>query len=258
MPLAGFTVFHLWKNAAALHGREAFGAIVDEINALPYVTVLEVFFILIPILLHAVLGVLIVLDGKYNVGAYRHARNWMYTMQRASGIIAMGFLLYHLYELRFQKLVGRMEPAGYYDALCANLSSTVWGIPFVALLYIFGIAAVAFHLANGLWGFLCSWGITVSRRSQRLSASCMGVVGVLVFILGANTALYFATGSKFFVPTSKVARQEKLEHCPSATKQLPEPINSAEPVPIKPLTNKVLTEPTKERVPTAPAASTKP
>ena len=48
--------------------------------------------------------------------------------------------------------------------------------------------------ANGLWGFCFSWGITVSRRSQRLAASAFGLVGLAVFFLGLNTVVHFATG----------------------------------------------------------------
>lgn len=234
VPVAGFTIFHLWKNAAALFGREAFTTMAEEINAMPYLVVFEVAFIVLPILLHAVLGVLIVLDAKYNVGSYKHARNWMFTMQRAAGVVALGFILYHVYELRFQKLMGEMQPAGFYDALCNDLSSTVWGIPAVALLYVFGIGAIAFHLANGLWGFCCSWGITVTRRSQRISASLLGILGLVVFALGANTALYFATGSNFFVPASSDQSGVELEHCPGAAKRIaPEPAKASAPEPAK-------------------------
>lgn len=221
VPVAGYTVFHLWKNATALHGRDAYTQMVEEIAAIPYVFAIEVVFIIVPIFIHAILGVLIVLDARYNVGAYRYSRNWMFTLQRASGVAALGFILYHLYELRFQKLMGSMAPAGFYDELCANLSSTAWGIPVVALLYVFGIAAIAFHLANGLWGFLCSWGITVTRRSQRISASIMGIVGLAVFVLGANTAVYFATGSKLYAPSSMDEAAPGLEHCPGSANESP-------------------------------------
>lgn len=218
LPVAGFTLFHLWKNATALQGRDAFTAMAEEINAIPYVAVFEVTFILVPIFLHALLGILIVLDARYNVGAYRYSRNWMFTLQRAAGAMALVFLLYHLYELRFQKLMGDMQPADFHDALCASLSSTMWGVPVIALLYVLGMAAIAFHLANGLWGFLCSWGLTVTRRSQRISATLMGILGLAVFALGANTLVYFATGSKLFVPVS--ASPATVEHCPGSAARL--------------------------------------
>lgn len=231
VPVAGFTLFHLWKNAAALQGREAFTSMAEEVNALPYLPVLEVGFILLPLLFHAVIGLLIVLDARYNVGSYGYSRNWMFTLQRAAGVVALGFILYHLYELRVQKLLGNMEPAGFYDTLCASLSSTIWGIPAVALLYVFGIGAVAFHLANGLWGFLCSWGITVTRRAQRISASILGLAGLAVFVLGANTALYFATGSRFFVPASSGPDAASLDHCPGSVKEPPPKAAPDEDVP---------------------------
>ena len=37
--------------------------------------------------------------------------------------------------------------------------------------------------------------MTVSRRSQQMAAAVFGALGVAVFLLGANTAIYFATGS---------------------------------------------------------------
>lgn len=228
VPVAGYTLFHLWKNAAALQGREAYVAMVAEIERLPYLFALEVAVIWIPILFHAVFGLLILLDARYNVGAYRHSRNWMYTLQRVAGVAVLGFLVFHVYELRWQKLMGTMSADGFYDALCQNMSSTVWSIPAVAIVYILGIAAVAFHIANGLWGFLCAWGVTASRRSQRMSATVLGVVGLLVFVLGANTAVYFATGSKLFVPSS-AHEGDPTGHCAETVRAVPLPAPAAVP-----------------------------
>lgn len=213
VPLAGFTIFHLAKNTSALQGREAFTAMAEQINGLPFVGLLEIVFILVPLMVHAAFGILIVIDARYNVKAYGFNRNWMFTLQRVAGVLAIGFIGYHLYELRIQKMLGKLGVYGFYDALSADLSSTIWGVPAVALIYVVGIAAVAFHLANGLWGFFCSWGITVSRRSQRLSAALLGIFGIVLFALGANITLYFATGSKLFVPSSSHSLGA-ADHCP--------------------------------------------
>jgi hypothetical protein len=96
-----------------------------------------------------------------------------------------------------EKWRGELAPADFYPALCADLSSTHGGVPLVALAYLAGIAATVFHLANGLWGFCVSWGITVGKRAQRVSATVFGIAGVVLFLLGGNTAIYFATGSRF-------------------------------------------------------------
>jgi len=196
IPVGGFLVFHLWTNAKAMQGQEQFDHAVADISHMPYLPVLEA-GILLPLLFHAVYGVKLALEGKPNVGAYTYSRNWMYTLQRVTGILAFAFIGYHTWEYWAQKVLGRMTAEQFYPALCANMSSTVKGVPIVALVYILGIAASVFHFANGLWGFCFSWGITVSRRSQMGAATVFGLLGVAVFLLGANTAIYFATNSVF-------------------------------------------------------------
>jgi hypothetical protein len=88
-----------------------------------------------------------------------------------------------------------MASEQFYTELCKGMSSSWHNIPVMALVYILGIAACTFHFANGLWGFCFSWGITISRRSQQMAAWVFGILGVLIFFLGANTTIYFATGS---------------------------------------------------------------
>lgn len=204
-------VFHLWTNAQALNGQLAFDEAVAHIHAMPYLPILEA-GILLPLAFHAGYGIKLALAGKPNVGSYSFTRNWMYLLQRISGMIALVFIGYHLYELRVQKFLGTIGSQGFYPTLCANLSSTAYGVPWVALLYIVGIAACVFHFANGLWGFAFSWGITVSRRSQRVAASVVAIIGLVLFFLGANTALYFATGARFFLPSS--SSQHHSHACP--------------------------------------------
>jgi succinate dehydrogenase/fumarate reductase cytochrome b subunit (b558 family) len=195
---------------------------VNEISRMPYLTVLELAFIVLPICIHATIGVKILLDARYNVARYATSGNWGYTLQRVTALVVLGFLLYHLWELRVQKLLLGMDAGGFYDTLCRNMSSTIASVPVIALIYILGIGAVSFHLANGLWGFCFSWGITVSRRSQRLSAGLAGVVGLIVFAIGANTAVYFATGSKIFVPSEWFTPgKTQVEGCPAAALQPP-------------------------------------
>lgn len=196
VPVTGFVVFHLWTNAKALSGQEAFDAAVLEINHMPYLPALEA-GILLPLAFHALYGIKLAREGRPNVGRYGYARNWMYLLQRVSGLLALLFIGAHLWELRVQKALGVLGPGGFYPTLTAHLSSTTAGVPLYAIVYLVGIAACAFHLANGLLGFCASWGILLSRRSQRAGALVFGALGVVVFVLGANTTLYFATGSRW-------------------------------------------------------------
>jgi succinate dehydrogenase/fumarate reductase cytochrome b subunit (b558 family) len=196
IPVGGFLLFHLWTNAKALQGQAQFDEAVADISHMPFLPLLEG-LILLPLLFHALYGLKLWADGRSNVRAYPYSRNWMYTMQRWTGVVAAFFIGFHMWEYWLQKYLGRMEPAQFYPALCANMASTMGGVPVTALVYIVGIAASVFHFANGLWGFCFSWGITVSRRAQRMAAVVFGVFGVLVFLVGAETAIYFATGEAF-------------------------------------------------------------
>jgi len=194
VPVGGFMVFHLWTNAKATQGQESFDSAVRDISHLPFVTVIEFALILLPLLFHTTYGIWIALNGKPNDGEYTYTRNWMYTLQRVSGLVAAVFIVLHLKDYWWPKMVGKMEPSAFYNTLCTDLSNTNHGVPVLALWYVIGIAACVFHFANGLWGFCFSWGITVSRRSQRMAATVFGLVGVALFFIGANTVIYFATG----------------------------------------------------------------
>ncbi len=205
-PVGGFMVFHLWENSTALQGQERFDESVAGINKMPYLALLEWGLILLPLLFHAGYGIKLALASKPNVGRYTYSRNWMYTLQRVTGLLAFAYICFHLYEYWFQKVVGKLAPDQFYSALCHNMSSAIGPVPVVALVYILGIAACVFHFANGLWGFCFSWGITVTRRSQRMAATAFGILGLVLFALGANTVIYFSTGASLLGSAPNNAR----------------------------------------------------
>src|SRR4030095_15931721 len=140
VPVGGYLVFHLWENATALQGQERFDEMVTGIDKMPYLPFLAWGLILFALLFHALYGVKIALEGKPNVGHYAYSRNWMYTLQRVTGILAFAFIGYHLYELWGQKMAGKLQPDQFYTTLCADLSSTIGPVPVHALVYILGIA----------------------------------------------------------------------------------------------------------------------
>jgi succinate dehydrogenase/fumarate reductase cytochrome b subunit (b558 family) len=200
--VGSFLLLHLWTNAHALQGKHAFDEAVAELNRLPYLIVIEVLVIGVPLLLHAVIGLKLTLQARSNVGRYPTTRNWMYLLQRVSGVVTLGFIAYHLYALRIQVALGKMDKADFFDELCSSMSATVGpGIPVVALAYLLGVAASVLHFSNGLYGFCFSWGITRSRRATRLASGAFGLLGLALFVLGANTVIYFATGTRLMWPT---------------------------------------------------------
>jgi len=61
-----------------------------------------------------------------------------------------------------------------------------------------------------------------------MAGTVLGIVGLLVFVLGANTTIYFATGSKLFIPTELGGKKTaEPAHCPAGAAALP----PAEPAP---------------------------
>lgn len=195
VPLAGFLAEHLWTNAAALGGHARFDHAVAQIQTLPALPLVELFGVFLPLLFHAGYGIVVALQGSANPGAYPYARNWLYVLQRVSGVVVLVFVLAHLWELRVQKWLFGMSAAAFYPKLEAHLAWTWAGVPWIAIGYLIGISAAVFHLANGLVTFCMAWGITVGRAAQRRAAWLFGVAGFGLFVLALATVLRFATGS---------------------------------------------------------------
>jgi len=210
VPLGGFLVEHLWTNSSALGGKAEFDRAVGVIQALPGLPLLEIALIFVPLAFHAFYGIAIAKEGSVNVRAYPTARNWAYLMQRASGVLALAFVLGHLYEFRIKTAFFGMPSSAFYDTLALHLSSTTFGIPLLAIGYIFGLLATTFHFGNGLVGFCITWGLTPSKEAQkRVTFGALGL-GTLLFLLGTNTVIYFATGTALFVQEQK----ESKVRCP--------------------------------------------
>jgi succinate dehydrogenase/fumarate reductase cytochrome b subunit (b558 family) len=196
-PVGVFLVAHLSTNATALGGRRSFDGAVREINRMPLLSFIEIFGIFVPLAFHAIYGVKLAFEGRPNVGRYPFSKNWLYVMQRATGLMSFAFIGWHLWEFRIAKLLGRMSPDAFYPTLAEHLSSTTAGVPLAAIGYLVGIAAATFHFANGLATFAMGWGVCASRRSQRWVSALAAAFGLVVFAIGADTALFFATGSRF-------------------------------------------------------------
>jgi succinate dehydrogenase / fumarate reductase cytochrome b subunit len=62
--------------------------------------------------------------------------------------------------------------------------------PKVFAFYLVGLAAVMFHFANGIWGFLISWGITVGPKARAVSGFLCTAIGIVLFVTGANALIH--------------------------------------------------------------------
>jgi len=185
IPVGLFLLWHLFANSYALHGRDAYNAISGLLAGLPYVQLIELFGIGLPILFHMALGVVLLTGGQANVGTYRYGSNLSYLLQRLSGIVLVAYIVFHTWTTRLSPEVR----AGDQDlfALMADRLADPWMLAF----YVLGVVSAAWHFANGLFGFAIHWGLATGRRAQRAVARAGYALFVVLALVGVNSLLAF-------------------------------------------------------------------
>jgi len=221
VPIGGYLVFHLATNAAITDGPQTYQRRADQIHMLGPTTllVLEWSLIFLPILFHGLVGMVIVTRGKRNVGAYPYRENWRYTLQRASGVIAMVFILWHVFHMhgwfRFEWWVenvarplggARFDPHHAAATAAGPIQSSWWIVAFYAL----GVTASVYHLANGIWTMGITWGVWTSPRAQSwANCPCAAIgVGLLIVGLGALWSMASVDVPSLERPAERPASEE--------------------------------------------------
>ncbi|UCG34175.1 MAG: hypothetical protein JSU68_05975 [Phycisphaerales bacterium] len=192
IPVGAFLCVHLSVNATILAGPDAFQYAVNQIHKLDNLGILklvEILFILVPILFHAVIGVVIWLSGKPDLSAYRYSSHYRYVLQRWTGIIAMLFILLHLWHVHWVIPGGAEFDAHAAAGSTVRAMSAVWTGP----VYAVGVLCAVYHLANGIWTFLITWGLTIGPRSQQLSGRVCVIIGIVLGLLGLGALVKLKT-----------------------------------------------------------------
>ena len=198
LPACGFLLFHMWANSQARLGPAHFNEkVVGQIQSMNYLWFMEIFVIGLPLLFHALYGLIIWWNGSSNLRQNNYFRNWMWWLQRVSGIGILIFLVLHVGGTRIWALLHPEEVTklgGIYGLMQRILSH-----PGYQAAYVVGLALAIFHLMNGLWSMCITWGLTTTPRSQQLSQAVFAVVGLLAFAMGVHGLLSFfptpATGA---------------------------------------------------------------
>ncbi|MFT5422630.1 MAG: succinate dehydrogenase / fumarate reductase cytochrome b subunit [Phycisphaerales bacterium] len=140
---------------------------------------------------HSIFGVMIAMSGKRNTTRYAYQDNFRYSLQRATGYVGILFIFYHVATLRWGwdfLVPGGTKWDHQFSAstLAAALRGGTEGITpagvAVSIGYFFGITALVFHFANGLWTAAITWGLTVSEGAQKRW-------GGVCFVLGCGLML---------------------------------------------------------------------
>lgn len=195
IPVGAYMVVHLLTNASILDSSATFQRAVYQIHSLgAALPIVEWVFIFIPILFHAIFGVVIIAGGMPNSATYKYTNNVRYTLQRATGMIAFLFIMVHVFHLHgwfhFDAwLKGFAEPLGGAQFRPYNAASTlgkamngfVW-----PMFYAVGVLSCVYHLANGIWTMGITWGVWVSPAAQARANKFCAAVGVVLAVVGLS------------------------------------------------------------------------
>lgn len=182
VPIGVFTLFHLSSNSIAIFSAENYTALIGVLRSLPFLELLEWGLIFLPLIFHALYGIIIGKSSKPNHLQYSHLENWRYFLQRATGMLALVYIIYHVLQLRYVEHLDHdyvaVALSGYIDI------PYMPAIPFLNPLsvywfYLIGLFSVIFHFANGIWSFCITWGITIGKKSQQI----MSVIATLLFLI---------------------------------------------------------------------------
>jgi len=100
VPVGAYMVVHLATNASVLDSPATFQRNVYSIHSLgSALPIVEWVFIFLPLLYHAIYGVLITRGALPNSSTYKYTNNVRYTLQRATGMIAFLFIMWHVFHM---------------------------------------------------------------------------------------------------------------------------------------------------------------
>ncbi len=179
-----FILLFLVPYSTVLGGDAAFTRFMAKSGEIPLLGWAELLLVGVPLVFHIAMGLMIIHGGQINVFAYGLYKNWMYALQRLTGLILIPFVLYHVYETKLAFLFsGRSIDAKHMHAIL----TPGWSKAF----YITGIICAAFYFGNGLAGALSSWGLAASRRSRTAAAIAGWIITILMAVWGVRLILEF-------------------------------------------------------------------
>ena len=209
VPLGAFFFVHMYANSAAMNGARSYNEHVQGIHDIPYLLFLEIFGIFVPLVFHSVYGIFISAEARVNNAHYGYGRNWFYLFQRVTGIFLFFFLLFHVLNFRFGLIPGLNEtPVAGHANIAFEIVAREFAHLAILILYIFGIAATAWHLAYGFFLFALDWGLIIGEKSQKWAL--YGSVGLAAFLfaVGTNAAVAFVRPCGLF-PQAFCEKAEK-------------------------------------------------
>lgn len=221
------TVHLLTNLTLLLVGPAMYQKVVYQIHSLggllPYV---EWTLIFLPILFHGLVGLAIIAGAQPNSGLYPYAANIRYTLQRVTGILALAFIVYHVFHMhgwfhvevwheRVVRVLGgaRFRPYNATSTLASAMQSLA-----VTAVYAVGILACVYHFANGIWTMGITWGVWTSARAQERASMASVAIGLGLAAVGLGALI----GPKTVDVQAAIRMEDKMFQAKSAAGEFEE------------------------------------
>ena len=134
----------------------------------------------LPILFHGLYGLYIWWKGKSNVSGHPWMSNWLYVLQRWTGLVAFIFIAWHLYDAAIRST---RPSTSYADIVHFHTESVVR-----RLLHHWSHRRFVPSRQRTL-EFCLKWGIAVTVRSQRAFGLLGAAVGIAFTLAGIAIVL---------------------------------------------------------------------
>jgi succinate dehydrogenase / fumarate reductase cytochrome b subunit len=187
-PLGVWTIVHVWNNLAVFQDGPTWQAQVTG-DRHPVSMVFTAVVVLLPLLIHTAWGLQRLRTSRPNNLRYGFFANLKYLLQRASAVGVLFFLGAHIWLAFLQPRLFQGGPEAFED-----IAHEMRHHGPTLLVYVLGTLGVAYHLANGIYGFAMGWGLAATRASLRKFAILSWVVflGLLAMSWAAIYGLWAA------------------------------------------------------------------
>ena len=178
IPVGLFLVFHLSLNFTAVGGEQFYNDATGAMELVPHslLLLMEWVIIYIPLMFHAFYGVFIAFTASPNTKRFGTYRNWMFSLQRFTGVFLVIFIAWHIFQTRIQKALGAEVDFNMMEEILANpfmlgfyivryfisnvpLNKRFMGIPSELGYYTISSVAKDCYIRNehSFRNFKCSW-----------------------------------------------------------------------------------------------------
>lgn len=177
VPIGFFLFFHIFENSFVVRGgADLWWKETEFTRTIPYQVLVEAGLLWIPILYHALYGLVITATSAPNASTYNYLRNHQYTLQRVTGIVAFAFIVFHVLSTRGYFYATGVETT--YERMHHFMTN-----PVILTAYLIGTLSCVYHLTNGIFTFSITWGIAQGPRAQRLvNYACTAIFVVLAVV----------------------------------------------------------------------------